>query len=144
MGKYDDFSYDNINKQNTIYKDYGTYLLGSFHSSTHDISFGYDDGKTELVERTDGNGWKFQISINHNQLEQSWNLIVEILVEFKLSTVKTLKRKYLNHLEGSECGKEITIYCCYEPRKSWEDILTKIELILLHNNIKPNSSAALA
>jgi hypothetical protein len=41
-------------------------------------------------------GWKFQISINHDQLEQAWDLIVPLIVKHKVPGGKILKKEYLD------------------------------------------------
>lgn len=82
-----------LRQQLAIQFGYGCTLITNPFATNKSCSFAIISN--EICTSKDFLGWKFQISINHDQLEQAWDLIVPLIVKHKVPGGKYLEKNIL-------------------------------------------------
>ncbi len=92
-------------------------------------------------------GWKFHIGVHSSDIPRAWNIIKDILMEYRIFHAKCMLQDSANYeqtrMDGQ--GREITIYAFNEPddRNNWFELVHAIEEALKSQNVRAvaNSSA---
>lgn len=106
------------------------------------ITFVCEDEATIPVDHSQG--LKFHISLpedNQEQYAKAWNLIKDILIRHRVRYFKIVdENTKMSMGDGSQRGKDVTIFAQYNPEKSigaWQELLQEITETLQQNNITP-------
>jgi hypothetical protein len=73
-------------------------------------------------------------------IEKAFNILKDIIIDERI-TCKVTKPNCGFYTDDIQHGKQITIYCCANPEKEWENIFKHIEEALLEGNIEGDISA---
>jgi hypothetical protein len=139
------FSYEELEKQLIngskpkliIYdsdKVFSAMKIGAF------IEFGYSLLSNEEKNNRDiitNVGWKVHLSINDSDkenLRRGYNIIKDIVIDERL-TCKVVQPTADFYQDKDRNGRQITIYCAGDLERDWENILNRMENLLIQEGV---------
>lgn len=141
------FSYTNVVGNKTLEDDPNPLSTNFF--SRHDpkkvfIDFSYIGERfaPAAEHAKQKGGWKLHIAVDDRapgNLVLAWNLIKDILIDYRLAQSKIIKPEVSFMSDPLQCGKQITIYQYYNPDRDWNRVINDIERTLRHNNVAPGA-----
>lgn len=128
--RHTEFSYENLlaNPERV-----GPYML---RSQPMDGAFFFmgKEGQKDM-----GQGWKFHISVEQQDVPRAWNLVADYLIDRGLGPAKVVTpgaASRFNDASYGQSGKMITVYD-FGQAGNWQPIMQDIENLLAENGVRP-------